>query len=66
MNKPHAATPVAFVRSMLLAYDKAGADPRPALIESQITPSVLRQADGRITASQMETFSGLAMRALDD
>jgi AraC-like DNA-binding protein len=51
---------------MLLAYEDAGADPRPALRQSQITPSLLRHPDGRITASQMETFSGIAMRTLDD
>jgi AraC-like DNA-binding protein len=66
VNRPVAATPVAFVRTMLLAYRRYGVDPAPALLEAQITPSLLRQADGRITAAQMEVISGLTMRALDD
>jgi AraC-like DNA-binding protein len=66
MKRAAAATPVDYVRMMVLAYRNAGVDAAPALRESQITPSLLRQPDGRITAEQMETFSGLAMRQLDD
>jgi AraC-like DNA-binding protein len=61
-----AATPMAFVRAIVLAYDKYGADPSQALREAQITPAQLRQPDARITAAQMETVSGIAMRQLDD
>jgi len=65
--KPRAAeTPIAFIRSMVLAYERYGKDPRGALRASQIPPSLLRQSDARVTADQMETFSGLAMRELDD
>jgi AraC-like DNA-binding protein len=61
-----AATPVAFVRAMLLAYERYGRDPGSALRQAQITPALLRRSDGRITAAQMETISGLAMQELDD
>jgi len=61
-----AATPIAFVRAMVLAYEKYGRDPRPALRRAQITPALLRRPDGRITAAQMETISGIAMQELDD
>jgi AraC-like DNA-binding protein len=66
MDKPVAATPVAFVKAILLAYEKAGLDPAGALRAAQIAPSLLRQADGRITSAQMEAISGHAMRELDD
>lgn len=61
-----AATPIAFVRAIVLGYEKYGLDPGPALRQAQITPALLRKADGRITAWQMETISGLAMQELDD
>lgn len=61
-----AHTPIAFVRTMLLAYERYGADPAAALKESQIAPSQLRRASSRITAVQLETFSRIAMQQLDD
>lgn len=61
-----AETPIAFIRSIVLAYERYGKDPHGALQVAQIPPSVLRQPDARVTAVQMETFSGLAMRELDD
>jgi AraC-like DNA-binding protein len=64
--KQVAATPVAFVRAMVLAYERYGKDPKAALAQAQITPALLRRPNGRITASQMETISGLAMQELDD
>src|SRR5438045_3588684 len=63
---PVAATPMAFVRAMLLGYEKYGIDPSAALRQAQITPSQLRKADARITAAQMETISAFAMQQLDD
>ena len=63
---PVAATPMAFVRAMLLGYEKYGIDPSAALREAQITPSQLRKPDARITAAQMETISAFAMQELDD
>jgi AraC-like DNA-binding protein len=64
--KQVAATPVAFVRAMVLAYEKYGKDPEAALRQAQIAPQLLGEPNGRITASQMETISGLAMQELDD
>lgn len=66
MKRAVAATPMSFIRAMVLAYEKAGADPSAALAQAQITPRELRQPDARITAAQMETFSGTAMQQLDD
>jgi hypothetical protein len=50
--KQVAATPIAFVRAMILAYEKYGKDPTAALLQAQITPKLLRLPNGRITASQ--------------
>lgn len=61
-----AATPIAFVRAILLAYEKYGKDPSAALQQAQIAPASLRQAEARITSAQMEAISGAAMRELDD
>jgi len=66
MDKPVAATPVAFVKAIVRAYEQAGLDPAGALRAAQIAPSLLRQSDARITAAQMEAVSGHAMRELDD
>jgi AraC-like DNA-binding protein len=51
---------------MLVAYEKYGADPSEALRQACITPQQIRQPDARITAGQLEAFSGAAMRQLDD
>jgi hypothetical protein len=64
--KTVAATPVAFVHAIGRAYAKYGRDPGPALQRAQIPPELLHRPDGRITAAQMETISGLAMQELDD
>jgi AraC-like DNA-binding protein len=63
---PAAATPIAFVKAMLLAYEKYGQDPSEALRLAQITPAMLRRAGTRITAAQLEAFSRAAMQQLDD
>lgn len=63
---PPAATPIAFIRAMLVAYEKYGVDPAEALQRARITPRLLHSADARITAEQMEVFSETAMRQLDD
>ena len=57
---------MAFVRAIVLGYEKYGVDPSNALRQAQITPSQLRRVDGRITAAQMETVSAAAMQELDD
>jgi AraC-like DNA-binding protein len=63
---PTAATPIAFVRALLLAYERYGANPEAVLREGQITPEMLQDPEARITARQMETVSEGAMRQLDD
>ena len=57
---------MAFIRAIVLAYEKYGIDPAERCAQAQITPRELRQTDARITAAQMETFSGTAMQQLDD
>ncbi len=61
-----AATPMAFIRAMVLAYEKYGADPAEALQRARIAPLSLHRTHACITAEQMETFSEAAMRELDD
>ncbi len=68
-RKPHhatAATPIAFVRAILLAYERYGASPLEVLRQGQITPELLADPAARITARQMEIVSEGAMRQLDD
>jgi AraC-like DNA-binding protein len=65
-RRPAAATPMAFARVMAAACQRAGRSPYEALKLAQITPSRLQQAEGRITAHQMEVLSGAAMQELDD
>jgi len=64
--RPHAATPIAFVKAMLLAYHMYGQSPKEALKLAQITPALLRRRGSRITAAQLETFARTAMQQLDD
>ena len=61
-----AATPIAFVRAIVLAYERYGADPGEALRAAQITPAQLEDPRVRITARQMEQVSEAAMKQLDD
>ncbi len=61
-----AVTPVAFARTIVAAYRRAGRDPGRALQLAQIAPERLMEADGRMTARQMELLSGTAMQELDD
>lgn len=63
---PAAATPMAFARVMVAAYELYGHSPTNALKLAQITPSRLQQPAARITARQMEVLSGTAMQELDD
>lgn len=73
MTAPHdinhfsvAATPMAFVRSMVTGAERLGHDPRQALAASHIPKDVLQQIDARITAEQMERLSSQLMREMDD
>jgi len=61
-----AATPIAFVKAILLAFERYGEDPAGVLRQSQITPAHLADPGTRITAAQLETFTSLAMQQLDD
>jgi AraC-like DNA-binding protein len=61
-----AVTPMAFVRAVVRAYERYGADPREALRAAQIAPAQLRDPTARITARQIELVSGTAMQELDD
>jgi AraC-like DNA-binding protein len=66
MSTPPAVTPMAFVRCIVLAFERRGMDPAPTLAAAQITPAELCDPLARITALQMETVSAAAMQALDD
>ncbi len=57
---------MAFIQAMVGAYEKRGMDPHQALQKAQIAPSLLKQAQARVTALQMEWMSEAAMRELDD
>ncbi|MGV0960343.1 MAG: AraC family transcriptional regulator [Limnohabitans sp.] len=61
-----AATPIAFIQAMVKAYERRGMRPDAALQKAQIAPSLLSQAQARVTALQMEWMSEAAMRELDD
>jgi AraC-like DNA-binding protein len=61
-----AATPMAFVKAILRAYQMRGRSPQQALTAAQIAPSLVNQASERITALQMEWLSAAAMQELDD
>ena len=61
-----AATPIAFVRAIVQAYERRGISPANALAQAQIAPVALLDSASRITAWQMERISGLAMQELDD
>ena len=64
--KPVSATPLAFVRTLLLAYARYGRDPAGALARAQIAPAALQQPGGAITSKQLEVLAAQAMRELDD
>src|SRR5438132_7625554 len=67
MRTSTAATPIAFVRSIVLAYRKYGVDATEALRHAGITPALHRSGvDARVTAAQLEALSGAAMQELDD
>jgi AraC-like DNA-binding protein len=61
-----AATPIAFIRAIVMGYRRHGADPANALAQAQISLADLSNPDARVTAAQMEIMSGVAMRELDD
>ncbi|WP_068809367.1 AraC family transcriptional regulator [Thauera phenolivorans] len=66
LSRGRAATPMAFIRAIVLGYRRRGMDPASALQRAQIPPERLDDPDARVTAAQMEVMSGVAMQALDD
>lgn len=61
-----AATPMAFVRAIRLAYAKYGLDPSGAFERAQIPPNVVDEPLARVTPAQFEALSWVAMQELDD
>jgi len=57
---------MAFVRGILLAYEKYGVNPTAALKKAQIRPSLVRTINGWATIDQFEDLSWYAMQELDD
>lgn len=63
---PRAATPMAFVQTIMKGYARYGVDPGAALRAAQITPRELWQPGARVTAAQFEALNAHAMQELDD
>lgn len=61
-----ALTPMAFVKAIVLAYERYGVRPDEALRKARIAPALLYQPDARVSAAQLEALSNAAMQALDD
>ena len=61
-----AATPIAFIRAIVLAHRRYGSDPANALAQARIPPQALDDPQARVTAAQMEIMSGVSMHDLDD
>ncbi|MFN3986679.1 MAG: AraC family transcriptional regulator [Rhodocyclaceae bacterium] len=66
LTRGRAATPIAFIRAIVLGYRARGLDPANALRQAQIPDAALADPGARVTAAQMETISALAMQELDD
>lgn len=61
-----AATPMAFVRATVQAFEQRGQSAAAALRAAQIAPETVHQREARVTAAQFEALSAAAMQALDD
>ncbi|MEJ7688404.1 MAG: AraC family transcriptional regulator [Variovorax sp.] len=57
---------MAFVRAIVVGYERYGVDPSKALAQAQIAPPDLQEAQARVTAAQFELLCGHAMQELDD
>ncbi|HRP97334.1 MAG TPA: AraC family transcriptional regulator [Rhodocyclaceae bacterium] len=66
LTRGRAATPIAFIRAIVLGYRRRGIDPASALQHAQIPEALLADPAARVTAAQMEAISGFAMQELDD
>ena len=61
-----AVTPMAFVRGIVAAYRRYGADPAAALEKAHIPPADIAAPNARVTAAQFEILAETAMQELDD
>jgi len=60
-------TPAAFVRAIVLAYQRRGLDPAPALRQAGLRlDDADRDPTSKVAIEAFEAFSALAMRELDD
>lgn len=66
LTQGRAATPIAFIRAIVLGYRRRGMNPANMLEQTQISPDALDDPGARVTAAQMELASGVAMQELDD
>ncbi|MGI4779239.1 MAG: AraC family transcriptional regulator [Janthinobacterium lividum] len=66
LKSARAATPMAFVRAIVRAYERYGMDAAYALQASQIAPHAVADLAARVTAAQFEALSAHAMHELDD
>jgi len=66
LPQTRAVTPIAFVKAIVLAYQKADKNPSRVLELAHITPAQLADPSTRISAAQFERISAAAMRELDD
>lgn len=66
VSPARAATPMAFVRAIVLGYERYRIDPAEALRQAQITPRELAKTGAHVTAAQFEALNAHAMQELDD
>jgi len=66
LSPGRAATPMAFVRAVVLGYERYKLDPAEALRQAQITPREFAKTGARVTAAQFEALNAHAMQELDD
>lgn len=66
VSRTAATVPVAFIRSVLISYDRLGRDPQALLRRTRITPQSLATEAGRITRHQFQDFFIGAVHDLED
>lgn len=66
MLKPPATVSMAFVRGMLSGVQARGIPCEPFLVDAQIDPALLEEANARVTAEQYAAFFKLLVERLDD
>ena len=65
-TKSAPAIPIAYIQAMVAGYKRYGIDPANALQAADIKQDLLAQPFERVTATQMEIMSAIAMQELDD